>query len=48
MQIVVLSLLKTLASGRIWGFSHLQNWIAHGFAWEFLRSGKRYRPGQKH
>jgi len=23
------------------------SWIARGFAWEFLRSCKRYRPGQK-
>jgi len=23
------------------------SWIARDFAWEFLRSGKRYRPDQK-
>jgi len=27
--------------------SHENNWIAHGFAQEFLPSSKCYRPGQK-
>jgi len=39
--------LNTLASGWNRGFSTKKHRNAHGFAQEFLRSGQRYRLGQK-
>jgi len=41
------TLLNTLVSGRNREFSCQNNRIARGFVCEFLRSGKRYRPGQR-
>jgi len=37
---------KTLVSSHFWEFTGKNPRIAHGFAREFLRSGKRYRPGK--
>ena len=37
---------NTLASGRFCGFLRKKHRNAHGFAWEFLGSCKRYRPSQ--
>jgi len=39
--------INTLATSRFQGFLRKKHRNACGFAWEFLQSGKRYRPGQK-
>jgi len=36
-----------LASGRFRGFLRKKHRNTCGFAWEFLRSGQRYRPGKR-
>jgi len=38
--------LNTLASGCFRGFSGKKRLNAHGFTWEFIRSGMLYRPGK--
>jgi len=42
----VARLLNSLASDRIRGFLKKKRLNARGFAWEFLRSGMLYRPGE--
>jgi len=38
--------LNSLASGCFFGFSEKKRLNARGFVWEFLRSGRLYRPGK--
>ena len=40
-------ILNTFASGQNRKLSCQNNRIAHDFAWKFLQSGKRYRPGKR-